>query len=179
MARDPIVRFAPLSAREGARRAVIRPISRVWFDLSDTLAFDRCIELSLNWMEPRAQATLPREAWNGEAFDVTDLLGANAAKAIRGSASDGALWAARLDWPDPQHPRTWVSEFFAERRQGVLSRFGAQLTCVLRGESPPFDITRPTVVRDVLENLSVEADGRALAFRFKRKFRVNRVFGKS
>jgi hypothetical protein len=44
-----------------------------------------------------------------------------------------------------------------------LSRFGAQLTCVTRGECPDYDISRPTVVRHVLETMSAEADGWALA----------------
>jgi len=162
---------AALHAQIETRRAAVRPVSRVWFELSDKDAFDRCIELSLNWMEetsvggagPRLGVPLPPEARRGETFDVTDVLGANPAKAIRIDATDGALWAARLDWPDPQFPRTWVSEFFAERRVGQLARFGAQLTCVIRGECPPFDITRPNVVRRVLESLSAEADGRPLA----------------
>lgn len=155
-------RLAPLRARMQTQRATIRPVSRVWFELSDKVAFDRCIELCMKWMAPRSQATLPAEAWKGNAFDVTDVLGANPTKAVRINAADGALWSARLDWPDPTSPRTWVSEFFTERRKGQLSRFGAQLTCVIRGESPPFDFTRPTVVRHVLETLSAEADGWAL-----------------
>ena len=136
----------------------VQPVSRVWFELSDTLAFDRCIELSVGWMKSRAEVDLPSEAWSGDTFDVTDQLGANPAKAIRINAADGKLWVARLDWPDPLHPRTWVSEFFAEHRRGSLSRFGAQVTCVVRGESPRYDITRPTVVREVLAALSAEAD---------------------
>lgn len=161
----------PLRAQIETRRSAIRPVSRVWFELSDKVAFDKCIELCLNWMEetprdgvgPRSGVLLPTDAWKGSAFDVTDVLGANPAKAVRIDASDGALWAARLDWPDPQYARTWVSEFFAERRHGQLSRFGAQLNCVVRGDCPQFDITRPTVVRRVLELLSAEADGRQLA----------------
>jgi hypothetical protein len=86
------------------------------------------------------------------------VLGANPTKAVRISASDGDIWAARLDFPDPENPRTWVTEFFAEHRKGHLSRFGTQLTCVIRGNSPPFDFTRPTVVRRILDNLSAEAD---------------------
>lgn len=143
-------------------RAAIRPVSRVWFELSDKTAFDKCIALSLSWMESRSQVKLPAEAWKGESFDVTDVLGANPAKAIRVDASDGSIWAARLDFPDPQFSRTWVSEFFSEHRNGGLSRFGAQLTCVTRSEAP-YDITRPTVVRHVLETLSAEADGWTLA----------------
>ena len=162
--------LAPLNAQFERQRAAIRPVSRVWFNLSDKLAFDRCIQMSLDWMEEtprfrnglRSGIKLPIEAWRGNSFDVTDVLGANPAKAVELDASDGALWAARLDWPDPQFPRTWVSEFFAERRVGHLARFGAQLTCVVRGECPQFDITRPNVVSQVLQQLSAEADGREL-----------------
>lgn len=129
-------RLAPLRARMERQRTAIRPVSRVWFELSDKAAFNRCIELSLKWMEPRSQVKLPLQAWNGESFDVTDVLGANPTRAIRFDAADGAIWTARLDFPDPQYPRTWVSEFFSDQRRGALSRFGAQLTCVTRGESP-------------------------------------------
>lgn len=151
-------RLAPLRARLQVQRPVIRPVSRVWFELTDKSAFEVSIDLSLKWMTGRAQAKLPAAAWRGESFDVTDVLGANPTKAVRISASDGDIWAARLDFPDPENPRTWVTEFFAEHRKGHLSRFGTQLTCVIRGNSPPFDFTRPTVVRRILDNLSAEAD---------------------
>lgn len=156
-------RLAPLRARMEAQRIAIRPVSRVWFELSDKAAFEQCIDLCLKWMETRSRVKFPVAAWRGQTFDVTDVLGANPSKAVRIEASDGAIWAARLDWPDPLQPRTWVSEFFVEHRQGHLSRFGAQLTCVLRGDCPPYDVSRPTVVRHVLERLSAEADGWALA----------------
>ncbi|MEH2489418.1 hypothetical protein [Bradyrhizobium sp. AZCC 2230] len=152
-------RLAPLRARLQGQRPVIRPVSRVRFELTDKSAFEVCIDLSLKWMTGRAQAKLPAAAWRGESFDVTDVLGANPTKAVRISASDGDIWAARLDFPDPENPRTWVTEFFAEHRKGHLSRFGTQLTCVVRGESPPFDFTRPTLVRHILDDLSAEADG--------------------
>jgi hypothetical protein len=156
-------RLAPLRARMERQRAAIRPVSRVWLELSDKTAFERCIELCLDWMERRSEITLPKEAREGRTFDVTDVMGANPTKAVRVNAVDGSIWAARLDFPDPNYPRTWVSEFFSERRIGHLSRFGAQLTCVVRGESPNYDITRPNVVRRVLETLSAEADGWPLA----------------
>ena len=156
-------RLAPLRARMDARRSAVRPVSRLWFELTDKAAFEQCIDLSLKWMQPRARVDLPNEAWEGRSFDVTDVLGANPAKAARVEASDGAIWAARVDWPDPTEPRTWVTELFAEHRKGHLSRFGAQLTCVLRGVCPPYEITRPSVVRHVLEMLSAEADGWSLS----------------
>lgn len=158
-----------------ANRSPIRPVSRVWFELTDTNAFDQCIARAVDWMsrppegssQPRSGVNLPATAWDGVPFDVTDDLGANPAKAQRINASDGALWAARLDYPDPAYLRTWVSEFFAERHIGRAVRFGAQLTCVLRGDCPPFEITRPNVIRTVLKTLSAEADGRSLSDRIE------------
>lgn len=155
-------RLAPLKARMSAQRSIVRPVSRVWFELSDTRALEVSIDLCLRWMQPRAKVPLPPSARQREAFDVSDVLGANPCRAVRIDASDGVLWAGRLDFPDQEQPRTWVTEFFAERRSGMLSRFGAQLTCVVRGESPPYEITRPTVARHVIEKLSAEADGRQL-----------------
>lgn len=151
--------LAPLRERMVSARATIRPVSRISFELTDKSAFEKSVSLCLKWMEASARVDLPEVAWDGKPFDVTDILGANPAKAARIDASDGSIWAARLDFPDPEHPRVWVSEFFAERRKGSVGRFGAQLTCVVRGEAPPFEVTRPTVVRHVLETLSAEADG--------------------
>jgi hypothetical protein len=154
---------APASARSTGKGAEIRPVSRVWFELSDKIAFDKCIQLSLEWMAERARTALPREAWDGETFDVTDILGANPTKGARINATDGALWVGRLDFPDPQYPRVWVTEFFAQKQIGQLTRFGSQLTCVLRGDSAPYDVSRPNIVSRVLETLSAEADGRELS----------------
>jgi len=150
--------FRSSSIQSNRRGAEIRSVSRVWFELTDKAAFDKCIQLSLEWMADRARTALPREAWEGETFDVTDILGANLTKGVRINAVDGALWAGRLDFPDPTHPRVWVTELFAQRQIGQLTRFGSQLTCVIRGESPTFDVTRPNLVSRVLETLSAEAD---------------------
>jgi hypothetical protein len=58
-------------------------VSRVWFELTDKAAFDQCIQLSLEWMADRARTVLPKEAWEGQTFDVTDILGANPTKGVR------------------------------------------------------------------------------------------------
>lgn len=154
--------LVPLGRQTAAPKSAVRPVSRVWFDLSDTRAFETCIDLCLKWMQPRAKVRLPPQAWQGEAFDIADIIGANPARAVRIDANDGALWAGRLDYSDPEYPRTWITEFFAEKKSGSLARFGAQLTCVVRGACPPYEITRPTVARHVIETLSAEADGRQL-----------------
>lgn len=153
------------------QRSLIRPVSRVGFDVTDRTAFDSCIALAVDWMgeaprrgqRPRSGIDLPVGAAKGESFDISDVLGANPAKALRLEAADGALWTARLDFPDPDYPRTWVSEFFVERQAGNQVRFGAQLTCVMRSECPPFEPTRPRLVQRILESLSCEADGRSLS----------------
>ena len=146
----------------------IRPVSRLWFEISDSDAFDKCIKLCLEWMEakpnrtalnPRSGIPLPPEAWAGIPFDITDTLGSNPTKASRIDAADGSVWAARLDFPDSEHPRTWVSEFFIERRRIGLVRFGAQLTCVVRGNCPEHQPTRQNLVPQILNKLSAEADG--------------------
>jgi uncharacterized small protein (DUF1192 family) len=131
----------------------------VWFELTDKIAFDKCVQLSIEWMSSRCRTSLPKEAWDGKAFDVTDILGANPTRGARIDAADGSIWVGRLDYPDPQYPRVWVTEFFAQKQIGQLTRFGSQLTCVIRGESAPYDVTRPNIVPRVLESLSAEADG--------------------
>lgn len=116
-----------------SQRSLVRPVSRVRFDVTDRTAFEKCVALAVEWMgeaprrgqRPRSGIPLPSEAARGESFDVSDVLGANPAKALRLKASDGTLWAARLDFPDPDYPRSWVSEFFcgtAYRTTGQVRR---------------------------------------------------------
>lgn len=155
----------------GRVRSPVEPISRVWFELSDTNAFDACVSEVLRWMSqspkrglpPRSGIPLTPSALAGLSFDISDEFGANPTRAVRLDAFDGMLWAARLDWPDPSAPRSWVSEFFVEKRTGHLARFGAQLTCVRRGECAPTETTRPSVVQWIIDKLSAEADGRSLS----------------
>lgn len=111
---------------------------------------------------PRSGISLPAEAFAGKAFNISDVFGANPARAVRLDAADGAIWAARLDYPDPTYPRTWVSEFYVKRVAARPVEFGTQLTCVMRGDCPPFDITRPNIVRNLIGRFSCEADGRQL-----------------
>jgi hypothetical protein len=160
----------PPSAKKDAGRSFIKPISRIRFDISDRDAFDRCIGLVIDWMEerpklwsnPRSGIPLPPEAKAGQTFDITEEFGANPTRALRIDAADGSLWAARLDFHDPQHPRTWVSEFYVKNTVSRLVEFGTQLTCVIRGECPPLEFTRPNIVRTIIRTLSAEADGRQL-----------------
>lgn len=166
-------RSLPLNARIAAGRSVIRPISRLRFEVTDRDAFDQCIRLVVSWMNstprgtngPRSGISLPREAFTGDAFNISDEFGANPTRAVRLDAMDGAIWAARLDYPDPNNPCTWVSEFYVKRTTAQPVEFGAQLTCIMRGDCPPFDITRPNIVREIIGELSAEADGRQLADR--------------
>lgn len=145
-------------SREAKTRAAVRPVSRVVFEVTDRDAFIKTIHLCLKWMQPRAQVALPQDSWDGRDFDLSDIIGANTARAMRLDAADGSLWVARLDWPDPEAARTWVTEFFVQQSIGAVVRLGVQLTCVFRSGVSAIDITRPTVVRHVIENLSSQSD---------------------
>jgi len=86
--------------------------------------------------------------------------GANPCKAVRLEAQDGVAWAARLDHPDKEVPqRKWRTEVFVVRQQGELTKFGAQTTCISGEYSAPLYPSRPGVVRQILGNLSAQADG--------------------
>jgi hypothetical protein len=82
-ATDLVEGFSSPTSRSNRRGAEIRSVSRVWFELTDKTAFDKCVQLSLEWMADRARTVLPKEAWKGETFDVTDILGANPTKGVR------------------------------------------------------------------------------------------------
>jgi hypothetical protein len=133
------------------------PVSRLVFDLTDTNAFREAIEHCVHWLAPKTRVGIPSEAENGSSFDVSDQYGANPCRASFIEANDGRVWAARLDETD-NFGRTWIAELYVEQQKGRPARFGTQLVCVNRGYEP-FNLSRPSVVRDILSELSAEADG--------------------
>lgn len=144
---------------EGERTRVI-PIFRASFQLTDRKAHDRAVALCRNWIGQKGGAGL--EFRNGEPgdFSAPDCRGTTRAIAHE----DGRIWAARLeDLRSAGHGQTWTTDLFVESRGTGLVRFGAEL--VLRSSAPVlerFGHSRPRVVRDILAQLSAEADGVAL-----------------
>lgn len=148
---------------DSKRKSTVVPITRISFYLTDKNAFQEVIGLCVSWMASKSGVSLPKEAFEGKSFDVSENFGANPCKAILVEEQGSVVWAARLDHPDDTilH-RTWVAEFFASRSPGAMAKFGVQLTRVSRGENPFIPMTRPKVVREILTKLSAEADGWAL-----------------
>lgn len=141
-------------------RPTVSPVSRIVLEITDTTAFEQVIQEAVRWMRKRANATIGNAALAGEPFDVTDIPGANPCKAIRYDEGDLAVWAARLDDPDKEiAQRAWRTELFVARRGSGVATFGAQLTCVTRGEAAPIRPSRPGLVRQIVDRLSAEADG--------------------
>lgn len=136
------------------------PVSRLVFELTDTNAFDQAIEHCVHWLAPKTRVGIPPTAERGAPFDLSDQYGANPCRAVRIDAQDGCVWSARLDEADNEG-RTWIVELYVEHWIGRMARFGAQLICVNRS-TEPFSVSRPSVVRDILSELSAEADGWAL-----------------
>lgn len=133
------------------------PVSRLVFELTDKNAFDQAIEHCAHWLAPKTRVGIPPAAERGAPFDLSDQYGANPCRAVRIDAQDGRVWSARLDEADNEG-RTWIAELYVEHLFGQMARFGAQLICVNRG-TEPFSVSRPSVVRDILSELSAETDG--------------------
>ncbi|MBY8823347.1 hypothetical protein [Sphingomonas colocasiae] len=155
------------SGRRAATARIARPISRCSFNLTDTAAFEKTIEACVEWMAPKAGGNLPVEALRGAPFDLVGQYQANPCRAVRLDVPDGSVWAAWLSefsdgTADGTPPRNWITELFVERRAGEMVRFGAQLSFLGRPDDRDFILTRPRLVRNILEVLSAEADGQPM-----------------
>ena len=144
------------------------PVSRASFALTDRTAFDSAIEQSLRWIARTARSELPTDALDKKNFNFEPSNGKAAVSAIRLDDELGAIWAAKVDFfGDTTAPdRVWTTDLFVEQRQGSFARFGAQLTCQL-SDSQGFEHSRPRVVRDIIENLAVEADDESVSNEFQ------------
>ncbi len=113
----------------------------------------------LRWMQRRA-GRLPREAWEGNTFELRGL-DAQPAEAV--SLRDGAFWAARLDDADKNVPgRKWISEVGLGTSKGTKVLFGLRLTCVARRENPEYVPQTPGVILQLAQQLGLEDYGYSL-----------------
>lgn len=137
------------------------PVARATFSLTDRNAFEDAVALAARWIAKTVKGVLPEEALLGREFTFENVSGT--ASALRLDDGEGSVWAARTAYHgDPVARRDWITELFVERRLGDVVRFGAQLTCACSHDDPGFDHSRPRIVRDVLEQLSGEADAELL-----------------
>jgi hypothetical protein len=140
------------------RRPVVRPVSQVNCALTgDDLKeiWISALGAVLRWLSNRASGSLPREAWEGGSFEL-ERIGTQPTAAVRLSAgSGGDYWAARNEAADTNIPnRSWVTEIGLARTNREL-RFGTRLTCVTRGDDPPFGPSIPGLVRQLADTIRI------------------------
>ncbi len=136
------------------------PIFRTSLELSDRNAYTGAVAIARQWIGSKCGPGRALEEGAHVAFETPDARGA-----IREVAhEDGRIWAARLeDLRDEGKGRIWTTDLFVERRGAGLVRFGAELMLrAVGGATERFGHSRPRVVREILAQLSAEADGVAL-----------------
>jgi hypothetical protein len=146
------------------RRAEVRAVSQVVLSIPTSDAAS-CFALvrdeTLRWMARRAGRPLPRDAWDGKAFDLQDV------GAQRTSATvlrHPVYWAARLDDADREVPqRTWRTEIGIGIRGPSEVLFGCRLFSIALGENPRYLASVPGLVRQIAARLSSRLDNRPVA----------------
>lgn len=141
-------------------RPRVQPVSQVLLTLRSAnreQTFENVRMRVLDWMAHRAGKPLPQAAWAGHDFELQDV-GAQRTAAV--AVDQPRVWAGRSDDADRSIPqRTWTTEFGIglSLDGGVL--LGCRLSCVSRGESPPFGRSIPTAVRRIADEFAAEIDG--------------------
>ena len=142
-----------------SRRARVEPVCQVTMTVpADDIdkAFGKVRTEVLRWMQDRAGRRLPAEAWDGGSFDLADI-GAPRTEAT--FLEEIGYWAGRLDAVDANVPeRSWTTETAVAKVDGTI-RFGARLTCVVRGESAPFVPSVPGPVKQIVDRCGGVLDG--------------------
>lgn len=149
-----------MARSEQSSRPQVIPIFRTSFVLTDQDAFDRATALCREWIGAKGGPSLAFPDGEPGDFVAPDCTGST--RAI--TPEDGRIWAARLeDRRSRDAGQTWTTDLFVEARGRSLVRFGAELVLRSRRSEPErFRHSRPRIVRDILSNLSAEADGVAL-----------------
>ncbi len=152
--------LAPVLLR--MRRARVEPVCQVTMSVpTDDVdaTFGAARTEALRWMQERAGRRLPAEAWDGGSFDLADI-GAPRTEAT--FLEEIGYWAGRVDAVDATAPeRSWTTETAVVEVAGTI-RFGARLTCVVRGESEPFVPSVPGPVKQVVDGCGGVLDGRSI-----------------
>lgn len=129
--------LAPLWRRLGGARE--REVLRIAATISgggEAAAFARGIVLE--WAKRKSGGTLPKEAWDGQSFDL--LLGGRTTLGARVEDDGADLWALRNDDPDKEVPgRAWTTEVVLGRAAAGETLLSLRLMLTTGEEEP--DIT--------------------------------------
>jgi hypothetical protein len=150
--------LGPLAVKLRAREAIVRPVSQVILQVpGGDVAFNAARMTALRWIENRAGRRLPRNAWDGETFELEEV-GAQRTAAVAIQAP--RYWAARNDDADKNvAQRVWTTEIGIGQRLDGSILFGCRLLCVMRGEDVAFDRSVPSFVRQIAEGQQAKLDG--------------------
>ena len=156
--------LAPVATRRRQREGLVRPVTQVILRLrpkDECAPFEAARGTVLEWMARRAGKRLPNEAHNGESFSLDDV-GAQRTEAV--AIPTPRYWAARLDDADKSvAQRVWTTEIGIGEQKDGTALLGCRLQCVTRGDDIAFDRSIPRFVRDIVEQHSVELEGRSVS----------------
>ena len=113
----------------------------------------------LTWIKGRLEKSLPKQAWNGEDFELSGINSRRVEVIFLGNIGH---WAARLNDEDRKvADRSWSTEAAIARSDDRIT-FGARVSCTRRGENAPFDPSIPDFVKRITDKFGGVVDGRPI-----------------
>ena len=113
----------------------------------------------LTWIKSRTGKSLPKQAWNGDDFELSGI-GAQRAEAV--FLGDIGYWTARLHEEDGNVPdRFWSTETAVVKNEDRIS-VGARVSCVRRGEDTPFEPSIPGFLKRITDKFGGTIDNRSI-----------------
>lgn len=113
----------------------------------------------LTWIKSRTGKSLPKQAWNGDDFELSGI-GAQRAEAV--FLGDIGYWTARLHEEDGNVPdRFWSTETAVVKNEDRIG-VGARVSCVRRGEDAPFEPSIPGFLKRITDKFGGTIDNRPI-----------------
>jgi hypothetical protein len=145
-----------------SRQAAVTMVSQVMLRLErdEPDPFKSVQDEVLKWIRWKAGRALPKQAWDGLAFELDEV---GAQRVAAAQLDEPRYWAARIDDACKEVPqRTWITEvgLAVAPIGGVL--FGCRLVIAARGDNPRFQPSIPAFVRRVIEGGAAFVDDRLI-----------------
>ena len=153
------------AAKTRQESSIITPVSQVTLRLHSEDAgsgFSAIQGEVLKWLNKKAGRPLPKEAWEGESFELFRDVGYQPVAAA--AIEKPRLWACRLDDADSSVPkRTWTTEVGIGQVEEGEVLLGCRLLCITMGDFVPFDPSIPAFVRSIIERFDARVDDRRVS----------------
>lgn len=153
---------APTLPRKPRSPSYAMPGSRVTVTIGGSdldFLFRKAQREVLTWIKNRTGKSLPKQAWNGDDFELSGI-GAQRAEAV--FLDDVGYWTARLNEEDENVPDRFWSTETAVAKNGDRISVGARVACVRRGENAPFDPSIPGFVKRITDKFGGIVDGQVV-----------------